>query len=294
MGKMTLNSISSVSTRSAVRILVYGVEGVGKTTFAACAPNPVFIGPETGTMHVSVARFPKPESWEDIQEALDVLAKEDHTYETVVIDSLDWLEPLCWDFVCRIGSKKSIEEFGYGKGYVVALDEWRRLIAKLDKIKDKGVNVILIAHATIKTFHDPSTEDYDRYVLKLHDKAAGLIKEWCDIVLFANFETFAKKDQRKAVSNGDRIAKTQHGASWDAKNRYKLPEQIPLDWTELENKINLFNPEQASVLFAEIQGLIHKLPPEKRANARKAAIMAGHDVAELTRIINKINEVTSK
>lgn len=220
-------------------VLLYGVDGVGKTTFAADSPNPVFIGPEQGFGQLDVARFPSPKTFQEILATVQLLLNEKHDYETLAIDSLDWIEPLVFRYVCEKNGWKSIEDPGYGKGYVAANDAWLELINLLKKLRAK-MNVVLIAHATIRTFTDPEQNAvYDRYQLKLAGSgaktdASALWREAVDTVLFANFEvsvTTAKGERKaKAFGDGSRVIFTERRPAFDAKNRFSLPFELPLSW----------------------------------------------------------------
>ncbi len=256
--RMTLAAVSKGKRVRPVRCLLYGVEGIGKSTFAGAAPSPIFIGAEDGTDHLDVPRFPTPTSWGEVLEALKVLSTQEHSYKTLAIDTLDWLEPLCWEFICNRDGAQNIEAYGYGKGYVAALDEWRRLLAALERLREaKGMHVVLLAHSWIKPFKNPEGDDFDRHELKLHAKAGGLLKEWSDVVLFANYETFAEKDSRtkrvKGVSTGARLIYTTRTAAFDAKNRYDLPESMPLDWEEFFGAVQAHRPADPKALEAEIR-----------------------------------------
>jgi hypothetical protein len=218
------------------RILLYGVEGIGKSSFAAKAPRPIFIETEPdGTARIDTQRMPKPLSWGDVIDGIDSLTLDPHDHKTLVVDTLDAAEAMLWRHICQRDDKANIEAYGYGKGYVVALDEWRVFLARLERLRrERKMGVILIAHSWIKPFKNPEGDDFDRYQLKLHDKTAGLLKEWCDAVLFANYETLTSKESEKSkakgVSTGERIVHTQRTAAFDAKNRYDLPETLPLDY----------------------------------------------------------------
>lgn len=235
-----------------IRVLLYGVEGIGKSTFAASAPKPIFLGAEDGTSELDVARLPEPKSWADVFGMVTELTTGEHEFKTLVIDTLDWLEPLCWDAVCTRGDdkgrrKNSIEDFGYGKGYAAALDEWRKLVALVERMRaERSMHVITLAHCQIKTFKNPGGDDYDRYELKLHPKAGGMLKEWCDCVLFANYETLVddSSGRAKGISTGKRVVQTQRTAAWDAKNRYGFPEQMPLAWKEFAGAIAAHRKQQ--------------------------------------------------
>jgi hypothetical protein len=233
--KMTLANIVKGKVKEPFTVTMHGVEAVGKSTFASNAPKPIFIDGEDGTKRLEVERFPRPDTWEDVKEALRVLELDEHAYQTLVVDTLDWLEPLLWEHICRRDSKSDIEAYGYGKGYVAALDEWRVFLAAIERLRRvRRMNVILLAHSWIKPFKNPLGEDFDRYEMKLHPKAAGLMKEWPDTVLFANFETLAVKDEKtkrvRGAATGVHLLYTERTAAWDAKNRSGLPAEMPLDW----------------------------------------------------------------
>lgn len=236
--RMTLASVQRGKIKQPMRLVMYGPPGIGKSTFASQAPNPIFIGAEKGTAMLDVARFPQPERWEDVHEALRTLWNEKHDFKTLVVDTLDWLEPLNHaQVVAEDGKVKSIDEIGYGRGFNVALDKWRVFLSRLEKLCDaRGLNIILLAHCHVKTFKAPDVDHYDRYELKLHAKANGLIQEWADEVLFANYETLTREDDRtktvRGVSDGTRLLHTVRHACWDAKNRHSLPAVLPLSWDE--------------------------------------------------------------
>lgn len=231
--RMSLDHVTTGKRPQPVMALVYGVEGVGKTTFGANAPDPIFLCAEKGTAQLDVARFPAPTCWADANAALAILAAGGHRYKTLVVDSLDWLEPLCWDHVCASGRKESIEDFGFGKGYLAAFEEWRKFLAGLERVRESGMHVVLIAHSQIKMFKNPEGDDFDRYLLKLDKRAAELFKEAVDDVLFATYDTTVIKNEAgktKARSSGARVLRTERTPAYDAKNRHDLPPSIELDW----------------------------------------------------------------
>lgn len=229
------------------RLLVYGTEGIGKSTLAAQAPQPVFIQTEDGLGEIDCHKFPLAQSLDDVLAALAGLRTEEHDYHAVVIDSLDWLERLVWDAVCQDYGAKSIEKVdgGYGKGYVYALTPWRQLIDQLSALHhDRSMAVILIAHAKVEKFEDPESSPYDRYSPRLHKHAAALLTEWCDAVLFASrkFRTQTEDTgfgRKRTIAHpigkdgGERVLKTIGGPTCVAKNRYNLDAELPLDWNTL-------------------------------------------------------------
>ncbi|MEO5376055.1 MAG: ATP-binding protein [Alphaproteobacteria bacterium] len=235
---ISLASLKHSTALAAPRILIHGVAGVGKTTFAAGAPAPVFILTEDGLGTLTSDHFPTARTFEEVMESLVALHVEEHAFQTVVIDSVDWLEPLVWAQACKDNGWKSIEDAGYGKGYVAALDLWRQYIAWLNALRDdRGMTVIQIAHTEIKRFDSPEHEPYDRYVIKLHTRAAALLQEHSDVVLFANYRIstvksdvgFNKKVTR-ALGSGERVLYTAERPAFLAKNRYDLPDSLALSW----------------------------------------------------------------
>jgi hypothetical protein len=226
------------------RLLVYGVEGVGKSNFAAQAPGAIFIPTEDGLGEIDCASFPLAKKLTDVESYLSALAIEPHDYQTVVIDSLDWLEQLIWDDLCRLSSATSIEKVdgGFGKGYTAALRFWRQIIDSLEALhKERNMAVILIAHAKVERFEDPESSAYDRYTPRLHKHANAVITEWADAILFATrkFRTESEdtgfgRERTIAVGigkdGGERVLRTVGGPSCIAKNRYNLPYELPLSW----------------------------------------------------------------
>lgn len=292
-GRMALTSIVRGRIDRPHRVLLYGTEGVGKTTWAAGAPSPIFLASEDGTAQLDVARFPEPQAWQDVLEAVQVLTAEAHDYRTLIVDTLDWLEPICWDQVCRGAGVQGIEDLGYGKGYVAAVDHWRGLLARLDNLRARrGMGVVLLAHSAIRTFRNPEGEDFDRYELKLHAKTAGVLKEWCDAVLFARYETFVQRGKVpgrvKGVSTGARIVHTTREAAFDAKNRHSLPATLPLSYEAFAEALTAGQPADAEQLRQRIAGLLANAPDGITVKVRAAVARAGDDAAELARIADKL------
>jgi len=241
-------SLSSISrtTRNALppRVVVHGAQKVGKSTFAAGAYNPIFISLEDGLSGIEVDAFNggNPlQKYEDVQQAITTLRDEEHEFGTVVVDSTDWLEPLIWDYVCRRNGWKSIEDPGYGKGYIEANAVWREFLDGLNELRIKrGMAVVLIAHSAVKRFEAPDSEAYDRYELKMQKGALGLIVEWADAILYAANEVAIKKEKEgfnktrvRAIGTGDRVMYCNAQPSFIAGNRYGLPDVLPLEWNAL-------------------------------------------------------------
>ena len=221
----------------ALKVLLYGVEGVGKTSFATHFPEPVFIDTEGSTDHIDVVRTPKPQSWAELRALVQEFIRDPSQLSTLVIDTADWAERLCMDsLLATPGGKKknSIEEYSYGKGYVMLMEEFGRLLDDLSMLIDRGVNVVLTAHAMMRTITLPEeTGSYDRWELKMQKKTSPLVKEWADIVLFANYKTLLMKDEKSGRTKGhggQRVMYTTHTTNWDAKNRFGLPDECPFDY----------------------------------------------------------------
>jgi len=189
-----LKSISKTRRVRAPKIVIVGQGKIGKTTFAAMAPKAIGILTEDGADAVDANAFPLATSLADVYSAVATLINQDHDFQTLFIDSLDWLEPLVQDHVCKANNWKNIEQPGFGKGYIAAAEEWRNLLSGLEVLRaDKGMGIILIAHDKIKRIEDPLTEGFDSHVLKLHDRAGALVQEWADVIGYAGYRIFTNK-----------------------------------------------------------------------------------------------------
>ena len=279
-------------------ILVYGPDGIGKSTFAANAENPIFLGKEDGTSNLDVTRLPEPHSYSDIVSAINELIKEKHDYKTLAIDSLDWIEPLIWAHVCKANGWQNIEVPGYGKGYALANEVWRELIAMLADLRQaRGMNIILIGHCQVKPFNDPSQPaSYDRYQLKLNEKAASLWREFVDFVGFANYEVFTKTDKNqktRAFGDGRRMLYTERRPSFDAKNRFGLPFELAFSFEEYERALRGSKTDELSVLLAEIKDLTLLVQNEETRNKVTAAVTAADkNMEKLKEIHNRLKVIS--
>jgi hypothetical protein len=251
-----LDQVTCGKKQAPRRVMLYGTHGIGKSTFAANAPNPIFIQTEDGLGEIDCAKFPISQTFGEVMQALAELYTHDHQFQTVVIDSLDWLERLIWNEVCRFRGVESIEDIGYAKGYVFALTQWREFLEGLTALRaDKQMMVLMIAHARIERFENPETDSYDRYVPRLHRLSSQVLQEWCDEVLFATFRVFTKqtdegfdRKRTQGVGTGERVMRTVERPAHVAKNRLNLPEEMPLEWPvyaqHLGDRVNV--PPKAS------------------------------------------------
>lgn len=234
-------NISTGKVHTAVKTVIYGAEGIGKTTLAAQFPSPIFIDTEGSTKQLDVARLPAPSSWEMLLQELDFV-RDKRPCATLVIDTVDWAEQLCIADLCAKNGKSGIEDFGYGKGWEFEKESFGKFLNKLTEVINAGINVTLTAHAALRKFEQPDEMgSYDRWEMKLGSKTTNkispLIKEWADIVLFCNYKTVVvqtDKDGKKHKAQGNRrVMYTQHHPCWDAKNRYGLPEEIPMEYAQI-------------------------------------------------------------
>jgi len=277
-------------------ILVYGPPFIGKSTFGATAPSPLFVDLEDGTHNLDVARAPeeKTKTIEGVYAVIDWLKAEKHDYQTLVIDSLDWLEPLIQKKVCTENNWKNIEDPGFGKGAVAAREEWRVFRDKLKELRStRGLNVILTAHSQVKPFQDPTAPTpYDRHQLKLDAKAGALMTEFVDTMLFANNEVYVKADRdpkkTRAFGDGVRVMYTERRPAFEAKNRFSLPFQLPLSFHEYERAIEEKTGEKPEVLIASITDAMRELEPALQAQVKARLEKVGTDRARLIDLKNKV------
>ena len=229
--------ITSGIIGGAQRVVLYGPEGIGKTSFAACMPDPVFLDTEGGTVRYNVRRLPAPESWPMLLSEVEWCIQNPEALRTLAVDTADWAERLCIQNILAANKVRSIEDFGYGRGYVMVQEEFGRLLNLLTDLTRKSVHVILTAHAYMRKFEQPDEFGaYDRWELKLSKKVAPMVKEWSDMLLFANYETYVVRDDKTKTAKaqgGRRVMFTTHNPCWDAKNRENFPEKMDFDYYQI-------------------------------------------------------------
>lgn len=229
-----LMNISKGRINRAKKVVIYGPEGIGKSTFASQFPDPLFCDTEGGTYDLDVNRLDRPDSAQMIYECIDLVKNHPDICATFVLDTADWAEKLLSKAVCARSKKQGIEDFGYGKGYTYLMEEFGKLLNMLEDIVEIGINVVVTAHAELKKFEQPDEAGaYDRWSLKLTKQDSPLLKEWADAVLFINYKTYVEKtdNNKHKASGGKRVMYTAHHPCWDAKNRWGLPEECDFDYS---------------------------------------------------------------
>ena len=233
---MSKYAITAGVQDSPVKTVLYGPEGIGKSTFASHFPDPVFIDTEGGTKRLNVKRLPQPTSWAMLLDEVAEVRKGSIPCGTLVIDTADWAERLAIDAVCAKAKVDGLEGFGYGKGYTYLKEEFGKLLDALEEVLNTGHNVLILAHAAITKFEQPDAAgSYDRWTMKTTKQVEPLIREWCDMLLFVNYQTVVEKsgsapNAKNKVTGGRRVMYTTHHPCWDAKNRFGLPDEMPFDY----------------------------------------------------------------
>ena len=256
--------------KSAQKICVYGPEGIGKSYFASKFPNPVFCDTEGSTKHMDVARTPKPSSFAMIMEQIGYYKRNPFEFDTFILDTADWAEKLCKVEICAKGQKASLSSFAHGTGYVLLMEDFGRLLNALEDLIELGINVVITAHATMRKFEQPDElGSYDRWEMKLEKKVFPLLKEWSDMVLFANFKTYvvnvdgqgAAKGKNK-VQGGKRVMYTSHHTCWDAKNRHDLAPELPFDFEEIKHCIPVRDNASSQPVKQDFKPAVAEQPKE--------------------------------
>lgn len=222
------------------RILLYGQHGIGKSTWAAGAPSPLFLNIEDGIADIDCAKTEKMNTLGEVVDGVSWLSQNPHEFKTLVVDTLDWLEHLIFKEVAKAANKGNIADIGYGKGYDAAREKWDFLLRGFDHLrKSRDMTIVLLAHAKVQRFDNPETDAYDRYELDLHKSCNGMLQEWCDEVLFASYRVFVRsedlgfgKERKIAVGANERFIRTTPTPAAAAKNRLGLPPELKMEWSD--------------------------------------------------------------
>ncbi len=253
---LSLRNVTTTRRALPPRVLIYGPPGLGKTSLAAEFPAPVFLDVEQGLpAGVDAATFGEVTSYDDLMSAIASLYDDDHEFGTIVVDTLDRLEPLVWAKACADNRWDSIEAPGYGKGYVTADRYWRDMLEGLNALrKDRGMAVVMIAHSTITNFDSPTSAPYSRYDIRLHKRASAIVQDEVDAILFVNQDaTIVEEKQgkdvksRHATGGGTRWIHCEGRPAWCAKNRFGMPDKIRYQiGTGFSSLAPFFNPQPAA------------------------------------------------
>jgi hypothetical protein len=269
--------------KSAARVVVYGTEGIGKSTMASQFPAPLFLDTEDGSKHLDCARVICSD-WITLESTMHELVRDAQGFGTIVIDSADWMERIMIEQIVRQAGKKSIEDFGFGKGYIHVQERVAKFLAIADQLIARGINVVFVAHSKVQRTSPPDqTDGYDRYELKLTKQVAPLLREWCDLLLFCNYrlKLVEGSDGRIKASGGkERVMYAERAAAWDAKNRFGLPEEMPMS---IDRLAGIFGgtPAAADPAVTEIM-----------AKASKKIAEAGND-SDLAKCRKRVDQLLS-
>ena len=283
---------------AAKRWVLYGVEGIGKTTLAAECPGALVLDTEDGSRHLDVARVAIAD-WQSLTLAVKELAVDGQGFQTVIIDSADWAEKLLIEWMLQQSGKRSIEDYGYGKGFTLLGEHWGRFLDSCDRLIDRGINVVFVAHSAVKRVSPPDqTDGFDRYELKLTKQVSPLLREWCDLLTFATYKTKLVEggDGRLKATGKQRVLYAERGPAWDAKNRFGLPEEMPLDWASIAS---VFAPTaHAGTLPANPPAALREAPAGQHNEVPLAEQIRGHiagatSTRTLGRMGDRIDELES-
>lgn len=272
-----------------LKIVIYGPEGIGKSTFASKFPDPLFIDTEGGTSNLDVRRIKCSKSWDELLLVVKEIIKNPTICKTLVLDTADWSETMCINAVTEKYRKNNIEDFGYGKGYTYLLDEYTRLLSLFDELIEVGINVVITAHAKPRKFELPEEQGaFDRYEMKLTRQVAPVIKEWCDALFFVNYKIYVvtTENNTKKAQGGKRVLYTTHNPTYDAKNRFDLPEELELKFEAIahlfegqeKQKKEVVDPENISGMSAVIERLNKMIGDAQvsEADLQKVVASKGH------------------
>jgi hypothetical protein len=284
-----LNIIEGKEKRP-LKIVIYGPEGIGKSTFASQFPDPLFIDTEGGTSNLNIRRIKCNKSWDELISIVKEICANPSVCKTLVLDTADWSEFLCINAVCEKYRKINIEDFGFGKGYVYLLDEFSKLLALLDQLIEVGINVVITAHAKPRKFELPEEQGaFDRYEMKLTRQVAPLIKEWCDALFFVNYKIYVvtTENNTKKAQGGKRVLYTTHNPTYDAKNRFNLPEELELSFASIQHlfegqeipKDKVFVPDPREITSVAVVKKLEKMMDDAgitETDIQKVVAAKGH------------------
>lgn len=270
-----------------IGLVIYGVEGGGKSTLMSYAPYPLYLDCENGTLRLNVRRI-KITSWDDLLSAVRYVIANPTICKTLCIDTADWAELFAIQYVCNKNKVASIEAIPYGKGYTYVADEFAALLRLLNQVKELGINVVFLAHSKrVKVDLPEEMGSYDKYEMKLSRQTSPLLKEWCDALLFLNFKILVVTDANnvKKATGGKRTLYCNHSAVYDAKNRFGLKDEIDLDF---KNIAHLFVGVEETTEAPEVKETVSQEAPKERVTITRLNEMiaqAGVTDADLRKVV---------
>ena len=283
-----IQSANDPSVKTGDKHLLFGMPGVGKSTIASQADSPLFVDYDRGIKQLRVDRVPGPSSWSDVMGLFRELAVEKHKYKTIAIDTIDPLEELAVQHVCKVGRKESLADFGYGDGYAAVKNEWRLMLSALDAVADKGITICLLAHSVVRQTSDPQLGPYEVYTTGLQKGVWAVTARWCDMIGFCAFDAARIEKEKRSIYTGQRLLLTTAGSGYVAKNRWGLPRSMPLSWQALQEGIARFNTRPE-----EVVARIHALAKGNEDFEKKAAFYiadANGDIRRLLQVEDSIRE----
>lgn len=296
--------LSTVTTGKQIGAQIHviaGNNGVGKTTWATAHPNSLLADLENGSSHLDVARIPHTQlqSLEAVRSVIKELLETNHGYKNFVIDSVESLESLVFKKVCLDGNVDSIEKYdgGYGKGYTRSREIMTEIMSDLQRLKEKGISSILIAHTQVKTVSDPATnQTYDRVIMRCNDKMAAIIRDLSDNVFYATYKVLTTKDngKTKAFGDGQRVMYTQWRPGFDAKNRLELPLELPLSYEDFAAAADKKSEIDTNELMADIVQMSHGVDKDLKASVNIQVEKFKTNPAKLREIKNRLMKYVAK
>lgn len=322
-------SVSRGKKAEAIRLFVYTVPGLGKTTLLAESDKALIADVENGSHHVDVARIEHGyiNTWEKVIAFADALLQttDFDEYKTIGFDTLNALERMLHAYLIRRDApesregnsivKGSIEAYGFKKGFTIAAEEFRKLLARLERLRvTKGKNIVFTSHSMTVKVPNPLGQDYEKYVPSVNDKLWAELFGWCDVVGFGQHQVVTIQTSKRAKAkvdakrSGARTLHVQPSASWEAKTRYMMPPEMSFSaetfWTNLQR--GMINT--ADKLRKEIEEILANIKettlmtdrtgqvvPVTQA-VRNAMAQVGDDTGKLARIrdgaLGKLREQT--
>lgn len=299
-----LFDVQSGKRKKPLNVILFGVPGIGKSTWASEAPMPVFVGGEE-TGELDVARFPQAKTYQEFSDQIAHFNKsaKDLPYQTLVVDTLDSVEALLHQKILSEDPKQTgsmiASHGGYGKAYEIAAGELMKLRVHFNSIREQGINLIFLAHSKKAQAVDVILGmQYDTYELALHQKAQSVFVEWVSAVLFANYIVHAQSGTNTekifATGDGQRVLLTEKRPGHLGKNRFSLPYEMPLDFGAFNLAFNDFfdsGPKLKNILDSVISLAEQIADKDVKSKALDQISANENDLIRLTKIKERLEEI---